>query len=154
MLKGLRIDNMVIGGPAHNTGLLEKGDTIVAIDGIAVTEESIHAALLGEDIPGSSVVLTIKRPVLPEANFAGMIPDAGGFASAVFRHADSVFNPSGLIRDGSPQGKQNTSEVVVVRMDTATIADRRYMFELFTDMKASSHVAKLNARAGFHTLLS
>ena len=57
----------------------------------SVTEESIHAALLGEDIPGSSVVLTVKKSVLPEVNFAGIIPDDGGFASAVFRHADSVF---------------------------------------------------------------
>ena len=86
MLKGLLVDNMVIGGPAHNTGLLEKDDTIIAIDGI-VTEESIHAALLGEDIPGSSVVLTVTKSVLPDVNFAGRIPYAGGFASAVFRRA-------------------------------------------------------------------
>ena len=135
MLKGLAIDNMVIGGPAHNTGLLEKGDLIIAIDGVAVTEDTIHAALLGDDIPGSSVVLTIKRSAVPELNLI----DAGSIANAVFRHADAVFNPNGSnSRESSPLTNKNIREVVVVRMATEVIADRRRMFELFTDIKVKN----------------
>ena len=143
MLKGLAIDNMVIGGPAHNTGLLEKGDLIIAIDGVAVTEETIHAALLGDDIPGSQVVLTIRRSTIPELNFI----DAGSIASAVFRHADAVFNPNGSnSRENSPLTNKNTREVVLVRMATEIIADRRHMFELFTEMKVTT--------CAFHSFLS
>ena len=59
MLKGLIVDNMVIGGPAYNSGILKKGDIILAIDGVVTTEETVLSMLLGEDIPGSAVTLNI-----------------------------------------------------------------------------------------------
>ena len=55
------MDNMVIGGPAYNSGILKKGDIILAIDGVVTTEETVLSMLLGEDIPGSAVTLKISR---------------------------------------------------------------------------------------------
>lgn len=62
MLKGLIVDNMVIGGPAYNSGALKRGDIILAVDGMITTEESVISMLLGQDIPGSMVTLRISRP--------------------------------------------------------------------------------------------
>ena len=52
---------MVIGGPAYNSGELAKGDVIMEVDGKAVTEENIHDALLGSDVPGTAFVVKVKR---------------------------------------------------------------------------------------------
>ena len=46
MLSGCLVDNVLVGGPACSVGI-EKGDKIVAIDGIEVTIQNIHDHLLG-----------------------------------------------------------------------------------------------------------
>ena len=61
MVDGLTIDNMVIGGPAYNSGQLDRGDLIVAVDFKSVSEESLQDLLVGPDIPLSSVTLTVIK---------------------------------------------------------------------------------------------
>jgi S1-C subfamily serine protease len=57
---GCKIDNLLIGGPACNSEL-EKGDTILSIDGIKVTDESIHDLLVGNDTPGAGVDIGVQK---------------------------------------------------------------------------------------------
>ena len=61
MLNGMTIDNMIIGGPAYNSRVLDKGDVICKIDQMPVSLEELPHALLGSDVPGSSVVLTVRK---------------------------------------------------------------------------------------------
>jgi len=61
MLNDLIIDNMVIGGPAYKCKQLDRGDKIIKIDGCDVDENNFQKILLGDDIPGSSVILTVLK---------------------------------------------------------------------------------------------
>ena len=69
-----------------------------------VTPETLHQHLLGDDVPGSSVLLTVKKASTNQLN-----------------------------------------TVVLVRMPTADIADKRRLFELFTALKAKSKTALLDS---------
>ena len=61
MLSGMVIDNMVMGGPAYNSGMLDRGDVIIQIDHQDITVDGLSTALLGSDVPGSSVVITVQK---------------------------------------------------------------------------------------------
>ena len=61
MLNDLIIDNMVIGGPAYKCKQLDRGDKIIKVDGYEVDENNFQALLLGDDIPGSFVILTVLK---------------------------------------------------------------------------------------------
>ena len=61
MLKGTEIDNTVIGGPAHNSKAVGPGDVILKIDDVVVTSENVIRLLLGNDMPGSPVNLTVAK---------------------------------------------------------------------------------------------
>ena len=61
MLCGLTIDQMVEGGPAHNSGLLEPGDELLKVDGKDVTEDTFPSIVIGSDTPGSIVTLTVLK---------------------------------------------------------------------------------------------
>ena len=61
MLNDLIIDNMVIGGPAYKCKQLDKGDKIIKVDGYDVDENNFQKILLGDDIPGSPVILTVLK---------------------------------------------------------------------------------------------
>jgi len=41
--------------------LLARGDEILKIDGVDVTKETSVALLIGDDMPGSKVVLFVKK---------------------------------------------------------------------------------------------
>ena len=56
MFSGTKVDNMIIGGPAYNSRLLDKGDVVCQIDKRPVNVEDLQSSLSGSDIPGSSVV--------------------------------------------------------------------------------------------------
>ncbi len=61
MLQGTVVDNTVIGGPAHISKAIGQGDVILKIDGIYVTSDNIKAMLVGSDVPGSLVTVTIAK---------------------------------------------------------------------------------------------
>ncbi len=61
MLDGCAIDNLLIGGPAHDSNELMKGDIIVAVDHQPVDSDNVLMSIVGSDQPGSSVILTVKK---------------------------------------------------------------------------------------------
>jgi S1-C subfamily serine protease len=61
MLQGTVVDNTVIGGPAHSSKAIGQGDVILKIDGIVVTSDNIKGLLVGSDVPGSSVTVTVAK---------------------------------------------------------------------------------------------
>ena len=61
MLLGTMVDNLVVGGPAFNSRQLHHGDIIVKVDGTPVTQSNIHEMMVGNDIPGTPVLVTITR---------------------------------------------------------------------------------------------
>ena len=61
LLNGLEIDSLVVGGPAFESKLLEKGDIILQIDKSSVSLDDIQQRLVGTDVPGSSIMLTIRK---------------------------------------------------------------------------------------------
>jgi C-terminal processing protease CtpA/Prc len=65
MLQGNRVESTLIGGPAFDCGKIKKDDVIVKVDGIEVLPENPEdflAMLIGEDEPGSKLVLTVCPP--------------------------------------------------------------------------------------------
>ena len=61
VLDGRKIDGLLHGGPAYNSGCLERGDVIVDIDGKTVSDTNVHEILVGSDEPGTSVVVTVQK---------------------------------------------------------------------------------------------
>ena len=112
MLSGARVDNLVVGGPAYNTSL-QKGDEIVLIDGAGMEVDDMPAAIIGADLPGSIVILTVKK--------------AG----------------SGDIKD-----------VDVVRVESRELADKRRLFELFTDIENLIGTQQLGPTVGQQAVVS
>lgn len=63
MFDGVRIDNMVVGGPAHSTNLLQKGDIVEQINEKDVNNKyELHSALSLTDLPGGTVLFSVRRP--------------------------------------------------------------------------------------------
>jgi hypothetical protein len=60
MLKGTVVDNLLMGGPAFTSGLIMKGDVILAVDGKEAKPEDVHIALQGNDTPGSPVKVSAQ----------------------------------------------------------------------------------------------
>ena len=60
MFVGTTIDNMVVGGPAYNSQQLSKGDVLLAVDDVDVDGDNMHDLLIGNDVPGSTVKLTVS----------------------------------------------------------------------------------------------
>jgi hypothetical protein len=56
------IEDMVFGGPAYNSTLLDRGDIISKVDNIAMSSSEIQQALSGNGIPWSTVSLTVQKP--------------------------------------------------------------------------------------------
>eukprot|EP00960_Hanusia_phi_P046652 757949-Hanusia_phi.AAC.2 len=52
---------VVVGGPAHLTRQLARGDKIVRVEEREVTMQNIHRELIGCDVPGSSFSMTVER---------------------------------------------------------------------------------------------
>jgi C-terminal processing protease CtpA/Prc len=84
----------VVGGPAYNTRALDKGDVILEVDAMSIDIESLHDALVGSDVPGSTVTLRVKKA-----------------------------------------GSGDMKDVEVVRVESRELADKRRLFELFTDIE-------------------
>ena len=56
---GLQIQDMVVGGPAFSSQQLSSGDRLLAVDGLPVNSHTYHESLIGSDIPGTLVKLTV-----------------------------------------------------------------------------------------------
>ena len=125
LLNGTTIDQMVVGGPAFNSGQLHQHDTIIAIDGKPITAESIQAHLIGSDAPGSTVSLTVRRGHKEAAPKAPPNP-------LWFAKSEGTLPPS--LRDPTPYA-ESSFVVVLTRMASEVIADRRRIAELFTILK-------------------
>ena len=61
MLHGVVIDHMIEGGPAHKSNQLEPGDVVLKVDGKDVTEDTLPGMVIGSDMPGSIVTLTVQK---------------------------------------------------------------------------------------------
>jgi hypothetical protein len=61
MLNGTTIDNVVVGGPAHNSRQLGPGDQILQVNNTPATKNNIYELLLGDDIPGSFVDISVSK---------------------------------------------------------------------------------------------
>lgn len=102
---------------------LQNGDEIVQIDGTTVkSKEEILPLLRGDDIPGSTVVVTVKK-VRFENSFSNIQAHQKIPADRLSFHQ---------------KGNGNTQQVSLVRMPTEHIADRRKLFELFTELKTQA----------------
>jgi len=55
------VENTLLGGPAWDSGLIVKGDKILAVDGEPVTGKNVTSLLVGEDVPGSIVKIDLQR---------------------------------------------------------------------------------------------
>jgi hypothetical protein len=108
MLLGTQVKNCLIGGPAF--GRLQKGDVIVKIDGRDVNEHNILPYLLGSDVPGSQVMITVQRT---NTNSMGNL----GSEYCVL---------------SSSRAQVDVLDIDLIRISTEEIADLRRMFDLFT----------------------
>ena len=61
MLQGTAVENTLIGGPAHNSKEIATGDVILKIDEQVVTTENIKGLVIGNDLPGTPVSLSIAK---------------------------------------------------------------------------------------------
>ena len=59
--QGQRVDYVVPGGPAHLSQMLERNDEIIAVDGMEVYPETMQDAIIGDDVEGSVVTLTVRK---------------------------------------------------------------------------------------------
>ncbi len=60
-LDGVEVNKTIIGGPAYTSRRFGKGDVVLAVDGEAVTEQTVDTLLIGNDKPGSPVVITVDK---------------------------------------------------------------------------------------------
>jgi len=60
---GTHVDYVVPGGPAHLSQMLEKGDEICSVDGMAVDMSNVVGCLQGADFVGSTVRLKVLKHV-------------------------------------------------------------------------------------------
>lgn len=56
-----QIEDMIQGSPAHLSGQLHKGDTILSVDGVEINERNLADRLHGCDVVGSPCKLGIYR---------------------------------------------------------------------------------------------
>ena len=122
MLLGTMIDNLVVGGPAYNSRQLHHGDIILKVDGIPVNQNNIHEIMVGNDSPGSPMVVSVARGG-PKVHRCRLYVIQLCFLAAM-RINRCYISAQGPVVD-----------VRTTRMATEEIHDRRRMFELFTALK-------------------
>lgn len=61
---GNRVDYVVPGGPAHLSRQLAADDEIVQVDGKAVSDADVPAAIVGSDRPNTAVELMVRTSLL------------------------------------------------------------------------------------------
>ena len=61
VLNGLTIESMIIGSPSQHSKQLAIGDVIMKIDGIVATQTNVRSLLIGSDVPGTAVILSVLK---------------------------------------------------------------------------------------------
>ena len=61
ILNGATIDNTVVGGPAFNSKKISHGDVILKVNQESINDHNAIDIIVGDDIPGSVVQLTIAK---------------------------------------------------------------------------------------------
>ena len=61
VLDGIEVSRTIIGGPAYTSRRFGKGDILLAVDGEAVTEQTVEILLVGNDKPGTPVIITVDK---------------------------------------------------------------------------------------------
>jgi hypothetical protein len=61
VLEGTIIESTIVGGPAHTSMRLGRGDILLEVDGEEATDQNIGDLLVGNDRPGSRLVLTVAK---------------------------------------------------------------------------------------------
>ena len=72
ILNGTSVIDTIPGGPGFNSRQIVPGDIILKIDGTSITSSNINTALVGNDVAGTPVVLTVAKggpEVLAYASF-------------------------------------------------------------------------------------
>jgi hypothetical protein len=62
MLSGCTIDDTMPGSPSFLCAQIKGGDVVEAVDGVAVTLETLVEAIRGPDLPGSKIVIQLRSP--------------------------------------------------------------------------------------------
>jgi hypothetical protein len=60
ILSGCHVEHVLVGGPAMMEGI-ERGDEVLQIHGRDVNSENIHQLLIGDDVPGRKIPLSIRK---------------------------------------------------------------------------------------------
>ena len=61
MMRGLVIESTIMGGPAYASQRLGPGDVVLRVDDQIATEVNVALLLVGNDKPGSKVVVTVAK---------------------------------------------------------------------------------------------
>ena len=120
MLSHTNIEHLVVGGPAYNTGMLSKGDEITHID-----DKEVHVLLQLPPHKHGHTNHQQPRVFSPRQGYEqlGAALTGSDVPGTTLKLTVKKFR-TGEIR-----------EVVLTRMATEMIADRRRLFELFTCLK-------------------
>ncbi len=72
VLDGVEVNRTIIGGPAYTSKRFAKGDVLLAVDGEAVTEQTVEILLVGNDKPGSPVNIMVDKGGLKVLSFVNI----------------------------------------------------------------------------------
>lgn len=141
---------------------LDRGDIILTIDGKSVTDANVHDLLVGNDVPGDKVHISVQKARTGNLKVVSL-----PFPSPAAARLQSVFFTGWTFWEahGCPLLEEDTTveslniphnpsqDVTLYRIASAEIADRRRLFELFTALKTNSVKTEQNsverAAAGF-----
>jgi hypothetical protein len=139
VLNGMVIDDLVVGGPAFLTGQLEPGDVIVQANNQPITAENIHAALIGDDIPGSTITITVKKgqKIKQQQQTLTRAENPMWYLNSALSSEDGALPVN--LRDKNPVDTPSAAmkEVVLTRMKSSLVAEKKRFFEQFTMIRVS-----------------
>jgi hypothetical protein len=133
LLNGLLIDDIAFGGPAFITEEIDKGDVIIKVDNQDVTEDNVQILLAGSDIPGTTVIVTVKKG--NGSNSRRVENNPLWYLNSALSSKSPLPVP---LQDRSGQYPMSR-DVVLTRMKSSSVAERKRISELLTIMKVQQH---------------
>ena len=144
------IDNMVVGGPAYNSRQLDRGDLVVEIDGRPVDKDSLSQMLVGKDVAGTPVAITVKKGGKTGAKKTVTLLRMPSEAIADRRRLFELFTTM-KARATLPRGRETVEGMIDNAIELWT---RMTIADSDRDAKTRSKVAGMQERAqGFVTEL-